>query len=115
MPSKIEILMLIFNKIRILGFMFLLFYLVLILMMPILIDDPVVREHLIKNRKKLILFFVVCLCFSLLPSTEDIWKVRIGLIKFQLASPENIKKGTDEIAVIAKKLECKYLGCEDSK
>lgn len=50
---------------------------------------------------------------SCAPSIDDLWKVRIGLIKLHLASPENINKGVDVIERIGKKLECKYLGCED--
>lgn len=57
----------------------------------------------------------VSLILAGFPSAEDLWKVRIGLIKLELANPENIKKGSEEIARIAKKLECKYLGCEDEK
>lgn len=49
----------------------------------------------------------------LVPSAEDIFRIRIGLIKFQLASPENIQKGAETIERLGKKLECKYLGCED--
>jgi len=64
--------------------------------------------------KLLPLTFVVSLVICI-PSIEDLWKVRIGLIKLELASPENIEKGADEIARIAKRLECKYLGCEDKK
>src|ERR1043165_3453297 len=44
------------------------------------------------------------------PSVDDVWKVRVGLLKFQLASPENIEKGTKVIERIAGELECKYLG-----
>jgi len=49
---------------------------------------------------------------SAVPTIDDIWKTRIALIKFRLASPENVNKGVDEIARIARKLECKYIGCE---
>lgn len=50
--------------------------------------------------------------FAALPSIDDIWRVRISLVKLQLASPNNIEKGTEAIERIAKKLECKYLGCD---
>lgn len=49
------------------------------------------------------------------PTIDDIWRVRIGLIKIQLASPENIQKGADVIERIGQKLECKYLGCDEKK
>lgn len=51
--------------------------------------------------------------FAAIPSVDDLWKVRIGLIKLQLASPENIQKGSEVIERIGKKLECKYLGCDE--
>lgn len=53
--------------------------------------------------------------FSLLtciPDVDDLVKVRIALIKYQLASPGNVKEATDTIERIGKKLECKYLGCD---
>ena len=58
----------------------------------------------------------ICAPFALIPDTDDLWKIRIGIIKLQLASPKNLEKGTEEISRIAKKLECKYLGgCEEEK
>ena len=50
---------------------------------------------------------------ALFPSIDDVWKVRVGLLKLELASPENIKSGAEEISRIAKKLECKYFGGKD--
>lgn len=50
-----------------------------------------------------------------LPQVNDLWKVRIGLVKFELASPENIKAGTETIERVAHKLECSYLGCPENK
>lgn len=56
------------------------------------------------------LVFIACL-----PSIEDMWKIRLALLKYNLASPENVTKGSEEISRIAKKLECKYLGgCEET-
>lgn len=49
------------------------------------------------------------------PSINDLWRVRIGLIKYNLASPENVKQTIETIERIGKKLECKYLGCEETK
>ena len=58
-----------------------------------------------------IYILIVCV-----PSMDDIWKTRIALIKYNLASPENINKASDEIVKIGKKLECKYLEiCKDEK
>jgi hypothetical protein len=52
------------------------------------------------------------LLITILPTIDDLWKVRISLIKFEMASPENIKGGVETIERIGHKLECKYLGCE---
>ena len=66
--------------------------------------------------KYLIILVIVFAPFALIPDTDDLWKIRIGFIKLQLASPKNLEKGTEEIGRIAKKLECKYLGgCEEEK
>src|ERR1700690_4276454 len=32
-----------------------------------------------------------------IPNIDEIWKVRIAMIKFQLASPENLKSGSEVI------------------
>jgi hypothetical protein len=45
----------------------------------------------------------------------NLWEVRIGLIKLELASPQNVQASVEEITRIGKKLECKYLGCDESK
>jgi hypothetical protein len=50
-----------------------------------------------------------------IPDVNDLWRARIALVKLELASPENVQKGTEEIARIARRLECKYLGCEEEK
>ena len=65
--------------------------------------------------KGLMVTLGLALFFSLVPSTDQLFRIRLNLIKFELASPDNVKKGTEEIANIAKKLECKYLGCEETK
>lgn len=54
---------------------------------------------------------VICLLLSCFPSPEDLWKTRIGLIKYELASAENIVKASETIERIGRKLECKYIGC----
>jgi len=67
--------------------------------------------------KKLLKYFLIVLVPTILirslPTVDDLWKIRIGLIKYQLASPENLNKGIQAIERLAKKLECKYLGCEE--
>jgi hypothetical protein len=81
-----------------------------------LADDHEKGKNLIIKRIK---FTILLMCLSLplacIPEPKDVWEMRISLIKFNLASPENIQKGADEIARIGKKLECKYLGCEEKK
>ncbi len=53
--------------------------------------------------------------FACIPNADELWKVRIAMIKLELASPENIKDGVQVIEEIGKKLECKYLGCDEKK
>lgn len=65
--------------------------------------------------KKIIVIISISGIVGCFPSMEDLWKVRINLIKLELASPENVSKGVDEIGRIAERLECKYLGCEEKK
>lgn len=52
---------------------------------------------------------LVLLLFSCIPSIDMVWKIRIGLIKYQLASPENVIKTTEAIERIGHELEQKYL------
>lgn len=61
------------------------------------------------------LVFVPMMFLSCIPTIDDLWKVRIGLIKLQLASPENITSAAETIERIGKKLECKYIGCDEEK
>lgn len=79
----------------------------------LMIDDFSSDSKLAPTCKKLSLWFLVTLFFCSFPTIDDLWKVRIALIKYRLASPENVQKGADEIASIAHKLECRYLGCKD--
>lgn len=68
-----------------------------------------------KHWRRLSPWAILLICLSIIPHPEQLWKVRISLIKYQLASPENIQQGAAAITEIAKKLECKYLGCEEKK
>ena len=76
-------------------------------------------NELINNVKKyiIILFTISSLTslFSIKLSPEDLFKIRVSLIKYELIKPENINKGLNHIDRIVKKLECKYLGCEKDK
>lgn len=58
---------------------------------------------------------LICGPLAMIPSLTDIWRVRLALLKFELVSPESIKSGAETIERIGKKLECKYLGCEEKK
>lgn len=74
-------------------------------------DKAVARRIVVTG---LILWFPSVLLTSV-PDVNDLWRVRIGMIKLQLASPENVEKGAQEIIRIGKKLECRYLGCPEEK
>lgn len=66
--------------------------------------------------KKFAPYAFVLFVFTLLPDVNDIWKVRVGLIKLELTDKTNIQAGVEAIERIGKKLECKYIGgCEDKK
>lgn len=52
----------------------------------------------------------VCVVLACVPTLDNLWSVRIALIKYELASPQNVKSATATIERIGKKLECKYLG-----
>jgi len=58
---------------------------------------------------------IIALSLLVVPDIGDMWRARISLIKWQLASPENVQKATETIERIGKKLECKYLGGEPCK
>lgn len=87
-----------------------------IMFLPLIID---MNEDFVPTARKALKWMLIALALLLplacVPSIDDLWKVRIGLLKFHLASPENVGKATDEIARIGKALECKYLNsnCEE--
>lgn len=68
-----------------------------------------------KIKKRYVAIYVIILCVLCIPDLNELWKVRISLIKLELSSPENIAKGVETIERIGTKLECKYLGCEEKK
>ncbi len=78
-------------------------------------DEKAGREFFKKTWGRATAITIIGFIGCSLPSVEDLWKVRIGMIKLQLASPENIQKGADVIERLGAKLECKYLGCEEKK
>lgn len=61
------------------------------------------------------IFLPLSILIALLPTPEQMWKIRLAIVKFELASPENVSKGVDAIERIAHALECKYLKCDDKK
>src|ERR1700747_2961935 len=67
-------------------------------------------ENMWKIWKTAFIFTLICVPIGCLPQVGDLWKVRLSLIKFELASPENIKAGAETIERVAHKIECSYLG-----
>jgi hypothetical protein len=62
---------------------------------------------------RVLIVTVVCAIIGCIPDMNDMWKVRIGLIKYEMASPKNVNAAAEEIVRLGHKLECKYIGCED--
>jgi len=98
--------------------LFLLLWIISIIGLCMAIDTSYDKESQDRNRAirdrfvKKWPFMLILALLTCFPGPDDLWKIRISLIKYQLASPENVKKASDEIIQIGKKLECKYLGCE---
>lgn len=80
-------------------------------------DPPPENVKKIVRRSWLVFFLTTIILFipAAIPSVDDLWRIRIGMIKLKLASPENVEKGAAEIIRIGKKLECRYLGCDEKK
>ena len=53
--------------------------------------------------------------FSLVPTHDKILAVKIAKIKNEAVTEENLRQGVEVIERIGKKLECKYLGCDEGK
>ncbi len=65
---------------------------------------------------RVVVALVAAIALACIPTTSQLWQVRIDLLKLQLASPENVQAGAEHIAQLAKDLECKYLAhCETGK
>ncbi len=77
-----------------------------------LIKRKTVYNYLIKASLVMLAILTVSIT---VPSIDDIWKIRIALVKLELSSSENLQKGVETIERVGKKLECKYLGCEETK
>lgn len=64
--------------------------------------------------KRSVTLFCAGLLLAIIPTLDDLWRVRIALVKYDLAAPENVRGAAETIERIGRKLECKYLGgCED--
>lgn len=60
--------------------------------------------------KQLAVFTFVTMMLTTIPTIDDLWKVRVGLLKLELSSPENVKAAGGHLEEIVKALECKHLG-----
>lgn len=72
--------------------------------------------NLARNLPSLIIAFVfanIIGVVTLIPSHERVMAVKIERIKNEAVNKDNIQKGVETLERIGKKLECKYLGCED--
>jgi hypothetical protein len=64
---------------------------------------------------RVFILLIISITIGSLPKVDDLWKIRVSMIKLYLASPENIKAGSETIERIAKRLECQYIGCKEDK
>ena len=67
------------------------------------------KKYTASVTKWLLPLWLIALIFANVPRVEDLWKIRIGLLKFGLASPTNVQGGIDHITKVGKELECRYL------
>lgn len=44
------------------------------------------------------------------PSLDDVWRLRVNLLKLEVASPENVAKLGGHVEEVVTALECKHLG-----
>lgn len=72
-------------------------------------------KKMLKYALRILIAAFVFTVFASLPGIEDLYKVRISLIKYEMSSPENVKGAVETIERIGAKLECKYFGCKDDK
>lgn len=69
---------------------------------------------LLKFKWKFATFLISTVLIASIPDANDLWRVRVSMIKLELASPDNLSKGVETIERIGQKLECKYLGCAEA-
>jgi cell division protein FtsW (lipid II flippase) len=60
----------------------------------------------IKTAVKLAIPLALVLC---IPDVGHLWKIRVGLLKLDLASPANVEKVGTHIDEVVKALECRHL------
>lgn len=53
---------------------------------------------------------VISAIFNSVPSMDDMWRLRLGLMKLEIVNKENLEKLTDHASEVIKSLECKHLG-----
>jgi hypothetical protein len=68
------------------------------------------RGLFIKPMDKVLMLAVGLSFLTTIPTVDSLWRVRVGLLKLELASPENVKALGGHIEEVVKKLECKHLG-----
>ena len=71
------------------------------------------QPTLSKLIKVSISFLFIGALISIMPTKKTFIESRLAVIKLSLMEEKNITKAVDKIDEIAKKLECKYLGCDD--
>jgi hypothetical protein len=77
----------------------------------IVIDvDGSMRDIFIPPVWKLLWVAITLSLLTTIPTVDSLWRVRVGLLKLELASPENVKALGGHIEEVVKKLECKHLG-----
>ena len=63
--------------------------------------------------KKLSIPYLICLFVSLLlstaPTLDDVTKLKISMLKYEMVTPQNLQSSIDTINRIEKELENKYL------
>lgn len=66
-----------------------------------------------KGIKYSLTVLLICLPVCLMPTPEELFKIRLSMLKLELTNKENVSLAVEEINRIATKLECKYLGCKE--
>lgn len=61
----------------------------------------------------LIAVFIIGTGIGLIPTHEKLFRLKISKIKNEAVTKENLSQGIEAIERIGKKLECKYLGCDE--